>query len=136
VPLRPLPIAKRQVGASEVSFLGVATHVILPADDDADFGPRPQQDEKALDRRSYELLLRCCLVLLAELTVFSLLRTCRYRYGGALLPGEGEAIAGFVQAGKRIPRRGTNCFPLAALPCLAWRPNDPTLHRLLLYSAR
>jgi len=27
-------------------------------------------------------------------------------YGGALMPGEGEAIAEFVQAGKRIPRRG------------------------------
>eukprot|EP00920_Eleutheroschizon_duboscqi_P039680 GHVT01095305.1.p1 GENE.GHVT01095305.1~~GHVT01095305.1.p1 ORF type:complete len:158 (+),score=38.63 GHVT01095305.1:455-928(+) len=27
-------------------------------------------------------------------------------YGGALRPGEGEAIAQFVQAGKRIPRRG------------------------------
>mmetsp|Transcript_28291 Transcript_28291/g.76160 ORF Transcript_28291/g.76160 Transcript_28291/m.76160 type:complete len:613 (+) Transcript_28291:78-1916(+) len=27
-------------------------------------------------------------------------------YGGALLPGEGSAIAAFVQAGKRIPRRG------------------------------
>eukprot|EP00854_Cymbomonas_tetramitiformis_P023700 gene23700-28725_t len=27
-------------------------------------------------------------------------------YGGALRPGEGEAIAQYVQAGKRIPRRG------------------------------
>jgi len=27
-------------------------------------------------------------------------------YGGALLPGEGDAMAAFVQAGKRIPRRG------------------------------
>lgn len=27
-------------------------------------------------------------------------------YGGALLPGEGEAMAAFVQSGKRIPRRG------------------------------
>jgi len=27
-------------------------------------------------------------------------------YGGALLPGEGDAMAQFVQAGKRIPRRG------------------------------
>eukprot|EP00656_Telonema_subtile_P026776 TRINITY_DN2875_c0_g6_i1.p1 TRINITY_DN2875_c0_g6~~TRINITY_DN2875_c0_g6_i1.p1 ORF type:complete len:385 (+),score=98.08 TRINITY_DN2875_c0_g6_i1:96-1250(+) len=27
-------------------------------------------------------------------------------YGGALLPGEGEAIASYVQEGKRIPRRG------------------------------
>jgi hypothetical protein len=27
-------------------------------------------------------------------------------YGKALLPGEGEAMAAFVQSGKRIPRRG------------------------------
>jgi len=27
-------------------------------------------------------------------------------YGGALLPGEGDAIAQYVQEGKRIPRRG------------------------------
>ncbi len=27
-------------------------------------------------------------------------------YGGALRPGEGAAIASFVQAGQRIPRRG------------------------------
>jgi hypothetical protein len=27
-------------------------------------------------------------------------------YGGALRPGEGEAIASYVQAGQRIPRRG------------------------------
>ena len=27
-------------------------------------------------------------------------------FGGALLPGEGEAMAAYVEAGKRIPRRG------------------------------
>jgi hypothetical protein len=27
-------------------------------------------------------------------------------YGGALRPGEGEAMAQFVQTGQRIPRRG------------------------------
>lgn len=27
-------------------------------------------------------------------------------YGGALLPGEGSAMAAYVQQGKRIPRRG------------------------------
>merc|ERR1712202_35001 len=27
-------------------------------------------------------------------------------YGGALMPGEGDAMAQYVQAGKRIPRRG------------------------------
>ena len=30
----------------------------------------------------------------------------RKQMGGALMPGEGAAIAGFVQAGMRIPRRG------------------------------
>lgn len=29
-----------------------------------------------------------------------------YRYGTALLPGEGSAMAAYVQQGKRIPRRG------------------------------
>lgn len=29
-----------------------------------------------------------------------------YSYGGALLPGEGSAMAAYVQQGKRIPRRG------------------------------
>lgn len=29
-----------------------------------------------------------------------------HSYGGALRPGEGAAIASFVQAGQRIPRRG------------------------------
>ena len=28
------------------------------------------------------------------------------RYGHALLPGEGEAMAAYVESGKRIPRRG------------------------------
>jgi hypothetical protein len=33
--------------------------------------------------------------------------TSRHKgYGTALLPGEGEAMAAFVQEGKRIPRRG------------------------------
>ena len=27
-------------------------------------------------------------------------------YGGAMRPGEGAAMAAFVQSGKRIPRRG------------------------------
>ena len=32
-------------------------------------------------------------------------------YGGALRPGEGEAMAAYVQSGKRIPRRGeVRCF--------------------------
>eukprot|EP00457_Paulinella_chromatophora_P005761 gb/GEZN01005778.1/.p1 GENE.gb/GEZN01005778.1/~~gb/GEZN01005778.1/.p1 ORF type:complete len:425 (+),score=90.56 gb/GEZN01005778.1/:142-1416(+) len=42
-------------------------------------GPRPPPKESALDERSY---------------------------GGALMPGEGSAIASFVQKGMRIPRRG------------------------------
>jgi len=30
----------------------------------------------------------------------------RRSFGHALLPGEGEAMAAYVEAGKRIPRRG------------------------------
>jgi NF-kappa-B-activating protein C-terminal domain len=33
-------------------------------------------------------------------------------YGGALRPGEGEAIAQYVQSGKRIPRRGEVGWPI------------------------
>ena len=33
-------------------------------------------------------------------------------YGGALRPGEGEAMAAYVQSGKRIPRRGEVRTPL------------------------
>jgi len=51
----------------------------MPVELDEYVGPRPAAKEAALDVRSY---------------------------GGALLPGEGAAIAGFVQAGQRIPRRG------------------------------
>lgn len=50
-----------------------------PVETDEFMGPKPPVKDAALDARSY---------------------------GGALMPGEGEAIAGFVQAGKRIPRRG------------------------------
>jgi len=48
-------------------------------DEDELVGPRPPSLDKPPDIRSY---------------------------GQALMPGEGEAIAGYVQAGKRIPRRG------------------------------
>lgn len=37
-------------------------------------------------------------------------------YGGALRPGEGEAMAAYVQSGKRIPRRGEVCSDSLAAP--------------------
>jgi len=46
---------------------------------DETIGPKPLPKEAALDERNY---------------------------GGALMPGEGQAIASFVQRGMRIPRRG------------------------------
>jgi len=49
------------------------------AEEEDDYGPRPARKEAALDIRSY---------------------------GGALMPGEAEGIASYVQAGKRIPLRG------------------------------
>jgi len=53
---------------------------VVDGEADGDFGPNPAPTAApALDPRSY---------------------------GGALMPGEGSAIASFVQAGKRIPRRG------------------------------
>ena len=45
-------------------------------------------------------------------------------YGGALRPGEGEAMAAYVQSGKRIPRRGEVCVPAptdAAWQCVVQR---------------
>ena len=41
-------------------------------------------------------------------------------YGGALRPGEGEAMAAYVQSGKRIPRRGEARF---AAMCSMMRPS-------------
>jgi hypothetical protein len=52
--------------------------VDLP-DDLAPVGPLPLAESEANDERAY---------------------------GGALLPGEGSAMAAYVQSGKRIPRRG------------------------------
>ena len=39
---------------------------------------------------------------------FAFRLTCSFvnSFGGALLPGEGEAMAQYVKEGKRIPRRG------------------------------
>ena len=52
-----------------------------------------------------------CIRLLAHFPVLSsVLFTssccCFVSFGGALLPGEGEAMAQYVKEGKRIPRRG------------------------------
>jgi len=53
-------------------------------------------------------------------------------YGGALRPGEGEAMAAYVQSGKRIPRRGEVRGPPAAcvqpgrsLGCAPWQGQRP-----------
>ncbi|KAF9976368.1 hypothetical protein BGZ73_008726, partial [Actinomortierella ambigua] len=57
----------------------VEKEVVLPGDD-MEVGPTPLQlRDKKMDERSY---------------------------GGALLAGEGSAMAAYVQEGKRIPRRG------------------------------
>jgi len=57
----------------------LAATMMANDEDDEPVGPRPARKEAALDVRSY---------------------------GGALMPGEAEGIASYVQAGKRIPRRG------------------------------
>uniref|UniRef100_A0A0G4I6Q0 NF-kappa-B-activating protein C-terminal domain-containing protein n=1 Tax=Chromera velia CCMP2878 TaxID=1169474 RepID=A0A0G4I6Q0_9ALVE len=61
----------------------VAEAMGLDEDDseDDDVGPKPLETVKMLQNKDVN-------------------------YGGALRPGEGEAIAAYVQAGKRIPRRG------------------------------
>lgn len=78
------------------------------SDDDEDDGlpgPQPLEANQKLSRQALkcvaaEFLLAFYFVIqcVAYLYVFS--------YGGALRPGEGEAMAQFVQTGKRIPRRG------------------------------
>ena len=47
-------------------------------------------------------------------------------WGGALRPGEGDAIASYVQAGKRIPRRGEVGLPAEEIE----RPKPPSHHPL------
>merc|ERR1711937_817063 len=53
-------------------------------DDDDEMGPQPLNTEKALGSMSQR----------------------KGSYGGNLMPGEGDAIAAYVQSGERIPRRG------------------------------
>jgi hypothetical protein len=55
----------------------------VAVEDDDEFGPAPLQQKEITERG----------------------------YGKALLPGEGSAIASFVQAGQRIPRRGEVGLP-------------------------
>ena len=65
---------------------------------DEEIGPMPlPQMGGKIDERSYVSSVHChCLPIL----------TLRFRYGGALLRGEGSAMAAFIQDGQRIPRRG------------------------------
>eukprot|EP01068_Selenidium_serpulae_P011806 Selendium_serpulae@DN5728_c0_g1_i2.p1 len=58
-----------------------ATATIEVIDEDDEPGPKPLESTQKLSQQAVD-------------------------YGGALRPGEGEAMAQFVQAGKRIPRRG------------------------------
>jgi hypothetical protein len=53
-------------------------------DDDDEMGPQPLNTEKALGSMSQR----------------------KGSYGGNLMPGEGDAMAEYVQSGERIPRRG------------------------------
>merc|ERR1712019_261445 len=42
----------------------------------------------------------------AQMDMINNVSQARGSYGGALLPGEGDAMAQYVQSGQRIPRRG------------------------------
>jgi hypothetical protein len=59
----------------------------VDSDDDDDVGPQPLSSAMALQNK--------------HATTSS-----KHAYGKALLPGEGEALAQFVQSNQRIPRRG------------------------------
>lgn len=75
----PLKVSSRRDGL-EIQTKGSAQDPAASASDD-EIGPQlpKTEDGKVIDPRSY---------------------------GSALLPGEGSAMASFVQEGKRIPRRG------------------------------
>jgi len=70
---------KKALAEAKPGDLWEGATLVQQEEEEEEFGPRPQRKEEVLDKRAY---------------------------GGALLPGEGEAIASWVQAGKRIPRRG------------------------------
>lgn len=63
---------------------------------------------KALCLYQHSMMLRGWeLEVLSTLESPSFMRcSCLCSYGGALLPGEGQAIAQYVQQNKRVPRRG------------------------------
>jgi hypothetical protein len=70
---------KKEVQGNKVGFSGTSAGV---DDSDDDFGPKPLPQVSELDAGK------------------------KVSYGSALLPGEGAAIAQFVQQNMRIPRRG------------------------------
>merc|ERR1719265_3130580 len=57
---------------------------VLADDDDDEVGPQPMNSDKVLGQLGQK----------------------KGSYGGNLMPGEGDAMAGYVQSGERIPRRG------------------------------
>lgn len=53
----------------------------------------------------YMVCIRLMVVHIMHIGVY-IVTVIFFSFGGALLPGEGEAMAAYVEAGKRIPRRG------------------------------
>ncbi|XP_064394247.1 NF-kappa-B-activating protein-like [Halichondria panicea] len=77
----PEPIESSEESANESGVEGEWVEKRLPRDGDDTFvGPVPEIKVQATNDKK--------------------------DFGGALLPGEGEAMAAYVEAGKRIPRRG------------------------------
>jgi hypothetical protein len=69
------------VPAGEETWIAAAPAIVEEEDDDGLIGPAPPMVHQALNAGSAD-------------------------FGGALLPGEGDAMANYVAEGKRIPRRG------------------------------
>ncbi|BAM39950.1 predicted protein [Theileria orientalis strain Shintoku] len=66
--------------SNELKSIQTSVDQVDESDSDDEYGPKPLKVKPSLEKR--------------------------INYGNELLPGEGDAIAQFVQQGKRIPRRG------------------------------
>lgn len=77
----------------------------IVADDDDDVGPLPLNIAGAKGNKSGGYVITFLSIDPSSTSTDASLRTTN-RYGGALRPGEGSAMAAYVADGERIPRRG------------------------------
>jgi len=95
---KAVAIEKMPIGMTEGSF---ETKEADEEEDD-EYGPAPPPSRDA----NHPSLSTSSSTSLAASGVGAKGGTSKASYGGYLLPGEGAAIASYVQANKRVPRRG------------------------------